>query len=169
MESQAMFWVLCHHFRAITNLFVREVSIICGLPNCYLSVRGTRITFQVSEVTSGILQTETGLVSFRHFATWGDLQQVVVAELIHAMIVPAVGKRQKRAVAKEGGKQTVMWDWVWLVPVKLCGVYANIVNSCVSVCVCNAVPCRAHINGNFQSQGRLINDKSTCYVLRKRK
>ena len=53
----------------------------------YLRVRCAGVTLQVTEVTGGVLQAETGLVPLSHLAARADLQQVVVAELIHAVVV----------------------------------------------------------------------------------
>lgn len=54
----------------------------------YLSVSSAGITLQVSKITGGVLQTEAGLVSLRYFTTSTDLQQIIMAELIHTVIMP---------------------------------------------------------------------------------
>lgn len=54
----------------------------------YLSVSCAGITLQVTKVTGGVLQTETGLVSLCHFTTGTDLKQIIMAELIHTVIMP---------------------------------------------------------------------------------
>lgn len=41
-----------------------------------------------SRVTACVLEAETGLVSLGYFTSGGDVQQVVVAEGIHAVVVP---------------------------------------------------------------------------------
>lgn len=41
-----------------------------------------------SRVTGSVLQAETGLVSFSNLASSGDVQQVIRAEGLHAVVVP---------------------------------------------------------------------------------
>lgn len=48
----------------------------------------------VSVVTGGVLQAEAGLVALCHRPLSGGIQQVVVAELVHAVVVP-VNQQQK--------------------------------------------------------------------------
>ena len=57
----------------------------------YLSVGRAGVAFEVAKVTRGVFQTEAGLVSFGHLAAGGHFQQVVVAELVHAVVVPGGG------------------------------------------------------------------------------
>ena len=61
---------------------------------CYLSVSGAGITLQVTKVTGGVLQTEASFVSLGHFTASADLQQIIMAELIHTVVVP-VGNKQR--------------------------------------------------------------------------
>lgn len=55
---------------------------------CYLSVSRAGVALQVTEVAGGVFQAETGLVPLGHFAAGPDLQQIIVAELVHAVVVP---------------------------------------------------------------------------------
>lgn len=70
------------------NVFVILYSIMSGLFALYLSVSSAGVTLQVSKITGGVLQTEAGLVSLCHFTASTDLQQIVMAELIHTVIMP---------------------------------------------------------------------------------
>lgn len=60
---------------------------------CYLSMSRAGVTLQMTKITGGVLQTEASLVSFRHLTASADLQQIIMAELIHAVVVP--GKKKK--------------------------------------------------------------------------
>ena len=42
-----------------------------------------------SGVTGCVFQAETGLVSLSNFLSGGDVQQVIVTESLHAVIMPA--------------------------------------------------------------------------------
>lgn len=53
----------------------------------HLCVGSAGVASAHSGVTAGVLQAETGLVPLSHLAARADLQQVVVAELIHAVVV----------------------------------------------------------------------------------
>lgn len=55
---------------------------------CHLSVRRAGVALQVTKVTGGILQAEARFVPLCYFAASADLQQVIMAELIHAVVVP---------------------------------------------------------------------------------
>lgn len=59
-----------------------------SLFRCYLSVSGAGVALQVTKVTGGVLQTEASLVSLCHFTAGADLQQIIMAELIHTVEVP---------------------------------------------------------------------------------
>lgn len=61
----------------------------CMLGNSYLGVRGAGVAAVVSRVTGGVLQAEAGLVALSHAGLGAGVQQVVVAELIHAVEVAA--------------------------------------------------------------------------------
>lgn len=50
----------------------------------------------VAVVTGSVLQAEAGLVALSHRVLSGGIQQVVVAELIHAVVVP-VDQQQQRS------------------------------------------------------------------------
>lgn len=59
---------------------------------CYLSVSSAGVALQMTKITGGVLQTEASLVSLRHLTASADLHQIVMAELIHAVVVP--GKKK---------------------------------------------------------------------------
>lgn len=63
------------------------------LSECYLCMRRTGIATPESRVTAGVLQAKTGLVSLGHFASSDGIQQVIVTESIHAVVVSAEWKR----------------------------------------------------------------------------
>lgn len=68
-----------------------------------LCVRGARIALEVAEVTGAVLQAEAGLVALSHLLACGCIQQVIVAELIHAVVMSGVkGQEEER----EGGLVT---------------------------------------------------------------
>lgn len=46
-----------------------------------------------SGVTACVLEAETGLVSLGHFTSSDDVQQVVVTEGVHAVVVPESGEQ----------------------------------------------------------------------------
>lgn len=52
---------------------------------------GAGVALQVAEVAGGVLQAEAGLVALGHLPARGGIQQVVVAELVHAVVVPGGG------------------------------------------------------------------------------
>lgn len=52
-----------------------------------LCVGGAGVAFEVAEVTGCVLQAETGLVSFSYLPPRADLQQIIVTELIHTVIM----------------------------------------------------------------------------------
>lgn len=54
----------------------------------HLSVRCAGKASVVPIVTRGVLQTEACLVALSHSPLGAGLQQVIVAELIHAVVVP---------------------------------------------------------------------------------
>lgn len=68
----------------------------------HLSVSGAGVALQVTKITGGVLQTEAGLVSLRHLTPSGDLQQIIMAELVHAVVVPVQKKsfKEERKDAK---------------------------------------------------------------------
>lgn len=53
---------------------------------------GAGVALQVAEVAGGVLQAEAGLVALGHLPARGGIQQVVVAELVHAVVVPGGGR-----------------------------------------------------------------------------
>lgn len=53
-----------------------------------LCVCGAGVSPVVSVVTGSVLQAEAGLVALRHWPVRGGVQQFVVAELVHAVVVP---------------------------------------------------------------------------------
>lgn len=53
----------------------------------HLRVRGARVALEVAEVTRAVLQAEAGLVALGHLLACGCIQQVIVAELIHAVVM----------------------------------------------------------------------------------
>lgn len=53
----------------------------------YLSVRGAGVAAVISRVTGSVLQTEAGLVSLGHMTISLGVQQLVQAELVHAVKV----------------------------------------------------------------------------------
>lgn len=63
-------------------------------------MRSAGVALQVTKVAGGVFQAEARLVPLCHFTAGPGLQQVVVAELVHAVVVP-VGW---------GGKQRVSWE-----------------------------------------------------------
>lgn len=66
-----------------------NVSIVCVIAAWAqtLSVSGAGVAFQMTKVTGGVLQTEASLVSLCHFTASADLQQIIMAELIHTVVV----------------------------------------------------------------------------------
>lgn len=54
----------------------------------YLCVWCAGVAAPESRVTACVLQAETGLVSLSHFSSSDGVQQVVVAEGVHAVVVP---------------------------------------------------------------------------------
>lgn len=50
-------------------------------------MRCTGVAPSESGVTAGVLQAKTGLVSLGHFTPGDDVEQVVVAEGVHAVVV----------------------------------------------------------------------------------
>lgn len=63
---------------------------------CYLSVSGAGVALQMTKITSGVLQTEACLVSLRHLTASADLKQIIMAELIHAVVVPGRKKKEEK-------------------------------------------------------------------------
>lgn len=53
-----------------------------------LSVGGAGVSSIVAVVTGRVLQTETGLMSLRYSSLRTGVQQVIMTELIHAVVVP---------------------------------------------------------------------------------
>lgn len=76
----------CHVtlFKVRYNLY----SDIYSTYLCDLSMWGAGISPVVSIVTGSVLQAEAGLVALCHWPMSGGIQQIVVAELIHAVVVP---------------------------------------------------------------------------------
>lgn len=66
-----------------------NVSIVCVITARAqaLSVSCAGVAFQVTKITGGVLQTEASLVSLCHLTAGADLQQIIMAELIHAVVV----------------------------------------------------------------------------------
>ena len=58
------------------------------LPLCYLGVSSAGVAFQVTKITGGVLQTKAGFVTLRHITASANLQQIIMAKLIHAVVVP---------------------------------------------------------------------------------
>jgi hypothetical protein len=56
----------------------------------YLCVRSTRKSPVVPIVTGGVLKTETCFVAFSHSPLCAGVQQVIVAEFIHAVVMSNV-------------------------------------------------------------------------------
>ncbi len=54
----------------------------------YLCVRGARVPAVKSRITARIFQTEAGLVTLCDLESGADVQQIIVTERIHAVIVP---------------------------------------------------------------------------------
>ena len=55
-------------------------------------MRRAGIALEVAEVTGAVLQAEAGHVAIGHLLACGCVQQVVVAELVHAVVVPGAGE-----------------------------------------------------------------------------
>lgn len=72
---------------------------------CYLSVSSAGVALQMTKITGGVLQTEASLVSLRHLTASADLHQIVMAELIHAVVVP--GKKSRKRVLKKIKQKSV--------------------------------------------------------------
>lgn len=74
----------------------QHLSKPCCIPShvspSHLGVGRAGVALQVAEITGGVLQAEAGLVALGHLPARGGIQQVVVAELIHAVVVPAGGR-----------------------------------------------------------------------------
>lgn len=51
------------------------------------------ITLEVPEVTRRVFQTEARFVAFSHLLPRGSIQQVIVAELIHTVVMPGEWRR----------------------------------------------------------------------------
>ena len=54
----------------------------------HLCVGSAGVASAHSGVTAGVLQAETGLVTLSHLPARGDVQEVVVTERLHAVVVP---------------------------------------------------------------------------------
>lgn len=50
-------------------------------------MRGARVALEVAKVAGAVLQAEAGLVALGHFLACGCVQQVIVAELVHAVVM----------------------------------------------------------------------------------
>ena len=59
-----------------------------------LRVRGACVALEVAEVTGAVLQAEAGLVALGYLLACGCIQQVVVAELIHAVVMSGRGQEE---------------------------------------------------------------------------
>lgn len=67
----------------------QQTNVFCHIPLMYyLSVSSAGIALQVTKVTGGVLQTEASLVTLCYFTASADLQQIIMAELIHTVVVP---------------------------------------------------------------------------------
>lgn len=58
----------------------------------YLSVSSAGVSPVKSRITARVLQTETGFVSLSNLQAGVDVQEVIVAERIHAVIVSTENK-----------------------------------------------------------------------------
>lgn len=63
---------------------------------CYLRMSCTGIASPESRIAVRVLQTETGLVSLGHFTSCDNVQQVVVAEGVHAVVVSEGAKEMEK-------------------------------------------------------------------------
>lgn len=59
----------------------------------------------MTKITGGVLQTEASLVSLRHLTASADLHQIVMAELIHAVVVPGKKKVEKECEKKKSNEK----------------------------------------------------------------
>lgn len=76
-----------------------------------LRVRGARVALEVAEVTGAVLQAEAGLVALSHLLARGCIQQVIVAELIHAVVVSGgrgQGEEREGGLVTPGLPETVL-------------------------------------------------------------
>lgn len=60
----------------------------------YLRVRRTGIATPKPGVTGRVFQAKTGFVSLSHFTPSNDIQQVIVTEGVHAMVVPLWNRKE---------------------------------------------------------------------------
>lgn len=74
-------------------LFAFVATVAHGLlVSCYLCVGCAGVAPPESRVTACVLQAEAGLVSLGYFTSGDGVQQVVVAEGVHAVVVPEDGR-----------------------------------------------------------------------------
>lgn len=64
----------------------------------HLCVRCTGIATSESRVAGRVFQAKTGFVSLSHFTSSDDIQQVVVTEGVHAVVVPLWNRRERTGI-----------------------------------------------------------------------
>lgn len=64
----------------------------------YLRVRRTGVASPKSGIAGRVFQAKTGFVSFGHFTSGNDIQQVVVTEGVHAVVVPWRNRREPTGI-----------------------------------------------------------------------
>ena len=67
---------------------MQEYNLCCRSDLGHLGMCGAGISPVVSVVAGRVLQAEAGLVALGHWVMGAGVQQFVVAELIHAVVVP---------------------------------------------------------------------------------
>lgn len=83
--SKAAVWMSCCY---MTQLRIKHlVQWLYRRCHRYLRVRRARVAPSESCIAARVLQAETGLVSLSHFTSSDGVQEVVVAERVHAVVV----------------------------------------------------------------------------------
>lgn len=83
-------------------------------PRLHLRVRGARVAFEVAEVTRAVLQAEAGLVALGHLLACGCIQQVIVAELIHAVVMSeGKGHEERRGSSHPWVPELALVSLLW--------------------------------------------------------
>ena len=87
-------WFLISDF--LRFLFLKDTYSPWRAIDQYLRMRRAGVASPEPRVTTGVLQAKAGLVSLGHFVSSNGIQQVVVTEGVHAVVV-SVGAEWKQA------------------------------------------------------------------------
>lgn len=89
-------YIMCFHWWGYWSCGGLPVFNICHIIGkvSYLCVRRTGIATSKSCVAGCVLQAKTGFMSLSHFTSGNDIQQVVVTEGVHAVVVPLWNSRE---------------------------------------------------------------------------